>query len=138
MDRMQDCLKAGTICLNSFWGIYSSELGKHGVVEVRAPAGPGEMILQRGMISRMVLCKGKFSDQVLRPARQIQSKEGAERDSRSGLDCLKRDQKLVPDLQRHSIEGAERDFWSCLSMVSRNRTLLKLTFYTVLRQPLLS
>ena len=55
MNRMQDCLKAGTICLNSFWGIFSSELGKHGVVEVRAPAGPGEMILQRGMIFRMVL-----------------------------------------------------------------------------------
>ena len=55
-------------------------------VLVRAPTGPGNMILQRIRNSRMVLWKSKLTDQGVRPVWQRQSRARAERDSWSCSD----------------------------------------------------
>ena len=64
---------------------------QRGRVCARAPTGPGNMILQRGRIYQMVPSTGRLTDQGVRPARQRQSTEKAERESWSHSDRLKKD-----------------------------------------------
>ena len=97
-----------------------------------APTGPGNMSLPRSKDSRMVLWKGKLTDQGQRPVWQRQSRARAERVSWFCSVWLSKT-KNWPLPCRDSPEREEREipdlFWNRFLVLFGNKTVLKSTFY---------